>query len=288
MTRWQNSYLNGPMAWRMLISEILCLSTNDSFLVSAAGGNLELYNNITRVRMTTLYEPTDPSNIPTAFGFNPTDNNFFAIGLNNGNIILKALKQKKGWERPGHTQTAITDLGFVRATKERGTLITTARDGGVKIWNFEIPPEKGASDFELDCKNSFKLGPHITRVHLRPNQHNQTLPQSFSGSEANDENVKFLIEQPTQLEIRSLDGRRHNMWVPEGGSILGVAYDCSGSHLYVLVSNQTLLILSNELLPSVRVSLEKSYMALAANPKEKNNIALGDQNGTVVVFRVNK
>jgi WD40 repeat protein len=79
----------------LYIVQILCLSTNDSFLVSSSGGNLELFNNINRQKMTTLYEPADQSSLPTAFAFNPSDNNFFAIGLHNGNIILKSLKQKK-------------------------------------------------------------------------------------------------------------------------------------------------------------------------------------------------
>jgi len=232
--------------------------------------------------MTTLYEPPEPGQAPTAFGFNPTDNNFFAIGLNNGQIILKALRQKKGWERPGHPGTPITDLGFVKATKEKGTIITAGRDGSVKIWNFEIPSSDKGSDFVLNCKTTFHSNPLPIRIHFPPIQ-NQSKSPSTNISE---EKFKFLIEQSSQLEIRSLDGNRHYSWTPEDTTIAGVAYDCSGSHLYVLLANKILYISSNKLEPVTKVMLDNVYTAIASNPKEQNLVTMGDNTGQVVVIRL--
>jgi hypothetical protein len=95
------------------------------------------------------------------------------------------------------------------------------------------------------------------------------------------------VEQPSQLEVRSLDGKRHNTWNPEAGiTIIGVDYDCSGCHLYVLLTNKTLFVCSNKLIPLAKVNLDKSYTSIAANPKEQNQITLGDAEGHVVVVRL--
>jgi len=236
--------------------------------------------------MTTLYEPPEPSQAPTAFGFNPTDNNFFVIGLNNGHIILKALKQKKGWERPGHP-TPITDLGFVRATKEKGTIITAGKDGSVKIWNFEIPSDK-STEFALNCKTTFQSEPFPIHIHFPPNQ--TQIQTQTNASKTENENFYFLIEQPAQLEIRSLDGKLHFSWVPpEKDTIAGVAYDCSGSHLYVLsASKKILYIVTHKLEMLLKVDLDKLYTTIASNPKEPYQITLGDASGQVVIMKFRK
>jgi len=116
----------------------------------------------------------------------------------------------------------------------------------------------------------------VTKLHFRP----KTAADDIN-------NIKFLVEQPTHLELRSLTGAQYHTFTPDSGTIYGVAYDCLGSLIYVLLSNCILLICTSELSLISKINLVKHYTSIAANPKESFHLCLGDNQGNVVLVKLN-
>jgi len=172
-------------------------------------------------------------------------------------------------------------LAFVSASKDKGVLVTSARDGSVKVWNFESFPTSatpGGTPYTLNCTVTLNLSdaPQVTKLHFSP---------KTAGDDINS--IKFLVEQPTHLELRSLGGTQFQTFTPEGAQIFGVAYDCLGSLIYVLLSNSQLHVCTNDLTLISKINLVKQYTAIASNPKESFNLCLGDIQGNVVLVKLN-
>jgi len=179
-------------------------------------------------------------------------------------------------ERSGH-QSAITDLAFAGPSTDKGVLVTSALDGSVKVWNYEICSEPFQAA-PLTCTITLNLSdiPQVTKLHFRP---------KTAGDDIN--NIKFLVEQPTHLELRSLTGSQYHSFFPDPGTIFGVAYDCLGSLIYVLLSTSILLICTSELSLISKINLGKQYTSIASNPKESFHLCLGDIQGNVVLVKLN-
>jgi len=253
---------------------ILCLSTNDSFLVSSMGGSLNLYNNITRVKITSLHEPNAPLQVPTAFAFNPADNNLFIFGLKNGNLVLKAIKQKREWQTSGH-EAAISDMAFYKATRQTGNIITCALDGYLKIWQYELKQE---TEFEMTTKTNIRIASEKIPLKLHLYQ-----PSDQPSDQVT--NPRVLIEQQSGLTLVNLDeGQTAGKWTPQTSTLInGVACDLSQNLVYVLLNDKSIAVCDLELAFVGHIGLERPYFTIAVNPRIPYQICLGDDDGAIIM-----
>nr|GME04368.1 topless-related protein 3-like isoform X2 [Ipomoea batatas] len=108
----------------------IALSNDDSYVVSAAGKKVSLFNIMTSEVMTTFW----PYVTPTFLVVYPCNNNVIAIGTEDGTIIIYNVRvdevKANFW---GHHDKRITGLAF--STTDPSILVSSSADAKICVWD---------------------------------------------------------------------------------------------------------------------------------------------------------
>ncbi|KAE9462692.1 hypothetical protein C3L33_05400, partial [Rhododendron williamsianum] len=105
------------------------LSKNDSYVMSASGGKISLFNMMTFKTMTTFMPPPPAA---TFLAFHPQDNNIIAIGMDDSSIqIYNVRVDEVKTKLKGH-QKRITGLAFSNVLN---VLVSSGADSQLCVWS---------------------------------------------------------------------------------------------------------------------------------------------------------
>ncbi|XP_076888055.1 protein TOPLESS-like [Bidens hawaiensis] len=244
------------------------LSKNDSYVMSASGGKISLFNMMTFKTMTTFMSPPPTA---TFLAFHPQDNNIIAIGMDDSTIQIYNVRVDEVKSKlKGHSQR-ITGLAFSNVLN---VLVSSGADQQICVWS---------SDGWEKQKSKY-------------------LPQSLSDTRVqfHQDQIHFLVVHEAQLaiyETSKLDCVKQ--WVPREASvkISHATFSCDSQLIYACFMDATVCVFtasnlrlrcrinpSVNLSPSVLSNLNVHPMVIAAHPQEPNQFALGLSDGAVHVF----
>lgn len=250
------------------------LSKNDSYVMSASGGKISLFNMMTFKTMTTFMPPPPAA---TSLAFHPQDNNIIAIGMDDSTIqIYNVRVDEVNSKLKGH-QKRVTGLAFSNVLD---VLVSAGADSQLCVWSTNGWEKQASKFLQIPSgKASNPLAP--TRVQFH---HDQT---------------HVLAVHETQVaiyEAPKLEGLRQ--WFPpreSSGPITDATFSCDSQSIYVsfedgsvgvlVASSLTLRCTINPAayLPS-NPSARVYPVVLAAHPSEPNQFALGLTDGWVHVL----
>ncbi|XP_071686114.1 topless-related protein 4-like isoform X2 [Rutidosis leptorrhynchoides] len=248
------------------------LSKNDSYVMSASGGKISLFNMMTFKTMTTFMPPPPAA---TFLAFHPQDNNIIAIGMDDSSIQIYNVRiDEVKTKLKGHSKR-ITGLAFSNVLN---VLVSSGADSQLCIWSTEgwekqtnkqlqIPPGRVAAPV-VDTRVQF----HNDQTHLLAVHETQ-----------------IAIYEAPKLECLK-------QWVPPeaSGLITHATYSCDGLSVFVSFEDGSVGILTASTLrlrcrissatylpsnPNARVY----PVVIAAHPTHINQFALGLTDGGVIV-----
>ncbi|XWS72950.1 hypothetical protein CRYUN_Cryun02cG0083500 [Craigia yunnanensis] len=246
------------------------LSKNDSYVMSASGGKISLFNMMTFKTMTTFMPPPPAA---TFLAFHPQDNNIIAIGMDDSSIqIYNVRVDEVKTKLKGH-QKRITGLAFSHTLN---VLVSSGADSQLCVWSTD-GWEKQASKF-LQSPNGRAASPHAdTRVQFHLDQ------------------IHLLAVHETQIAIFEAPKLEClKQWVPReaSGPITHATYSCDSQSIYVSFEDGSVDVLTASTLrlrcrisPAAYLppnpSLRAFPLVIAAHPSDPNQFALGLTDGGV-------
>ncbi|CAL0330486.1 unnamed protein product [Lupinus luteus] len=249
------------------------LSKNDSYVMSASGGKISLFNMMTFKTMTTFMLPPPAA---TFLAFHPQDNNIIAIGMEDSSIqIYNVRVDEVKTKLKGH-QKRITGLAFSHVLN---VLVSSGADSQLCVWSTD-GWEKQASKF-------------------------LQMPTGRAPTPLADTRVQFHLDQTHLLAVHETQIAIYEapkleclkQWVPgeASGPITHATYSCDSQLIYVSFEDGSVAVLTASNLrlrcrinqtaylhpnPSLRVH----PLVIAAHPSQPNQFALGLTNGAVHVL----
>ncbi|KAF8392641.1 hypothetical protein HHK36_022990 [Tetracentron sinense] len=252
----------------------IALSKNDSYVMSASGGKVSLFNMMTFKVMTTFMPPPPAS---TFLAFHPQDNNIIAIGMEDSTIhIYNVRVDEVKTKLKGH-QKRITGLAF---STNLNILVSSGADAHLCIWNTDTWEKRKSVTIQLPAG---KPPVGDTRVQFHSDQ------------------IRLLVFHETQLAIYdAFKMDRIRQWVPQ--DVLSVpisyaAYSCNSQLVYAAFCDGNIGVFDADSLklrcrisPSAYLSQSVSgsqavySLVVAAHPQEPNQLAVGLTDGSVKVI----
>ncbi|KAL0904778.1 hypothetical protein M5K25_026928 [Dendrobium thyrsiflorum] len=250
------------------------LSKNDSYVMSASGGKISLFNMMTFKVMTTFMPPPPAA---TFLAFHPQDNNIIAIGMDDSTIqIYNVRVDEVKTKLRGHSKR-ITGLAF---SHPLNVLVSSGADGQLCVWGTDVW-EKLRSRFLQIPPGRTPTAVSDTRVQFHQDQ------------------IHFLVVHETQIamyEANKLECMRQ--WVLREASspaISHASFSCDSQLIYASFLDATVCIFSasnfrlqcrinsTAYLPA-NISSNVYPLVVAAHPSEPNQFALGLTDGAVHVL----
>ncbi|KAK3427749.1 hypothetical protein EUGRSUZ_F03923 [Eucalyptus grandis] len=250
------------------------LSKNDSYVMSASGGKISLFNMMTFKTMTTFMPPPPAA---TFLAFHPQDNNILAIGMDDStvqiyNVRVDEVKSKL----KGHSKR-ITGLAF---SNTLNVLVSSGADAQICVWSSDV--------WEKQKSTYLQIPPGRTPG-----------AQSDTRVQFHQDQMHFLAVHGTQLavyEATKLECMKQ--WVPYESSapISHATFSCDSQLVYasffdasICVFNAANLRMQCRINPSAYLPATVSNsnvhpLVIAAHPHEPNQFALGLSDGGVHVF----
>ncbi|XWS64483.1 hypothetical protein CRYUN_Cryun05aG0007700 [Craigia yunnanensis] len=109
----------------------IALSKNDSYVMSATGGKVSLFNMMTFKVMTTFMSPPPAS---TFLAFHPQDNNIIAIGMEDSTIHIYNVRVDEVKSKLKGHQKRITGLAF---STSLNILVSSGADTQLCVWSID-------------------------------------------------------------------------------------------------------------------------------------------------------
>ncbi|CAI9764787.1 unnamed protein product [Fraxinus pennsylvanica] len=253
----------------------IALSKNDSYVMSAAGGKVSLFNMMTFKVMTTFMPPPPAS---TFLAFHPQDNNIIAIGMEDSTIhIFNVRVDEVKSKLKGH-QKRISGLAF---STNLSILVSSGADAQLYIWSIDTWEKRKSVPIQLPPG---KAPNGDTRVQFHSDQ------------------VRLLVSHETQLAIYDASKmERIRQWVPQdplSAPISCAVYSCNSQLVYASFSDGNVGVFDADTLrlrcrvaPSAYLSqavLNGSQVihpvVVAAHPLDPNQFAVGLTDGSVKVI----
>ncbi|CAA7407572.1 unnamed protein product [Spirodela intermedia] len=249
------------------------LSKNDSYVMSASGGKISLFNMMTFKTMTTFMPPPPAA---TFLAFHPQDNNIIAIGMEDSTIQIYNVRIDEVKTKLRGHQKRITGLAF---SNVQNVLVSSGADAQLIVWSTD-GWEKRASKFLQIPSGRPPSSLRDTRV-----QFHQDQTQFLAVHES-----QVAIYEPSKLDCL-------NQWTPREVSVVitHAAYSCDSELVYASFSDGAIAVFSA---PSLRQryrispaaylppSLSSSVypVVVATHPSEPSQFAVGLTDGGVVVL----
>ncbi|GAV60959.1 WD40 domain-containing protein [Cephalotus follicularis] len=250
------------------------LSKNDSYVMSASGGKISLFNMMTFKTMATFMPPPPAA---TFLAFHPQDNNIIAIGMDDSTIQIYNVRVDEVKSKlKGHSKR-ITGLAFSHVLN---VLVSTGADAQLCVWNSD-GWEKQKSRFLQVPAGRTPTVQSDTRVQFHQDQ------------------VHFLVVHETQLAIYETTKLECvKQWVQRESSapITHATFSCDSQLVYASFLDATVCVFTAANLrlrcrinPSVYLhsgvsSSNVHPLVIAAHPQEPNQFALGLSDGGVHFF----
>ncbi|KAJ4908640.1 Topless-related protein 4 [Raphanus sativus] len=255
----------------------LALSKNDSYLVSASGGQISVFNMVTFKSMVTCMPPPPAA---TFLAFYPSENNIICIGLEDSSIKIYNLRS--GEVRAvlkGH-KNRITGLAFSRGMD---VLVSSGADSQLCVWGMfrwrkrhskylQVPQGRSTPAVSNTRVQFHQNGIHLLVV-------NETHIAIYHARKLDLLNNWFRLEATTPITSGTYSGDSQSIFVSfEDGTV--DVLTASNLRLRCRI-NPTAYLPSN---PSSR-----AYpLVIAAHPSESNQFAVGLSNGHVYVVEPSK
>ncbi|KAE8010286.1 hypothetical protein FH972_006670 [Carpinus fangiana] len=253
----------------------IALSKNDSYVMSACGGKVSLFNMMTFKVMTTFMPPPPAS---TFLAFHPQDNNIIAIGMEDSTIHIYNVRVDEVKSKLKGHQKRITGLAF---STSLNILVSSGADAQLCVWSIDTWEKRNAVTIQIPAG---KAPAGDTRVQFHADQ------------------IRLLVVHESQLAIydaSKMDCIRQ--WVPQdvlSVSISYAAYSCNSQLVYATFCDGNIgvfdadsLRLRCRIAPSVYLSQaalngnQAVYpLVLGAHPQDPNQIAIGLTDGSVKVI----
>ncbi|XP_010259449.1 PREDICTED: protein TPR1 isoform X3 [Nelumbo nucifera] len=252
----------------------IALSKNDSYVMSASGGKVSLFNMMTFKVMTTFMPPPPAS---TFLAFHPQDNNIIAIGMEDSAIhIYNVRVDEVKTKLKGH-QKRITGLAF---STNLNILVSSGADAQLCVWNTDTWEKRKSVAIQLPAG---KASTGDTRVQFHSDQ------------------IRLMVFHETQIAIYDASKMdRIRQWVPQDvlpAPISYAAYSCNSQLVYATFCDGNIgvfdadsLRLRCRIAPSSYLpqSVSNSHavypLVVAAHPQEPNQLAVGLTDGSAKVI----
>lgn len=253
----------------------IALSKNDSYVMSACGGKVSLFNMMTFKVMTTFMPPPPTS---TFLAFHPLDNNIIAIGMEDSTIHIYNVRVDEVKSKLKGHQKRITGLAF---STNLNILVSSGADGQLCLWSIDTWEKRKVVTIQVAAG---KAPVGDTRVQFHSDQ------------------IRLLVVHETQLAVYDASKMdRIRQWVPQealSAPISYAAYSCNSQLVYatfcdgnVGVFDADSLRLRCRIAPSVYLfpaALNGSQpvypLVVAAHPQDPNQFAIGLTDGSVKVI----
>ncbi|GLU01279.1 hypothetical protein SLE2022_185910 [Rubroshorea leprosula] len=247
------------------------VSKNDSYVVSASGGKVSLFNMTTFKTMTSFMPPPPAA---TSLAFHPQDNNIIAIGLADSticiyNVRVDGVKNKLS----GHSKR-ITGLAFSQLLN---TLVSSGADAQIIVWD---------SEKWIKQRGCFLFPP------------GRKCAASETNVQFHHDQKQLLVINEAQLsiyDIRKLECLRQ--WIVEESSapISHATFSCDSQFVYCSFLDGTIRIfaapnlqLQCQINPAAYlpsgISSSVYPLAVAAHPQDPNQFAIGLVDGSVHIL----
>ncbi|XP_020977182.1 protein TOPLESS isoform X1 [Arachis ipaensis] len=250
------------------------LSKNDSYVMSASGGKISLFNMMTFKTMTTFMPPPPAA---TFLAFHPQDNNIIAIGMDDSSIQIYNVRVDEVKSKlKGHTKR-ITGLAFSHVLN---VLVSSGADAQICVWNTDGWEKQKTRFLQLPAGRTQPVQAD-TRVQFHQDQ------------------IRFLVVHETQLAIYEATKLEClKQWFPQSSAapISHATFSCDSQLIYASFLDATVCVFSASNLrlrcrvnPSAYLSAGVSSsnvqpLVIAAHPQEPNQFAVGLSDGGVHVF----
>ncbi|THU71819.1 hypothetical protein C4D60_Mb04t05530 [Musa balbisiana] len=252
----------------------IALSKNDSYVMSASGGKVSLFNMMTFKVMTTFMAPPPAA---TFLAFHPQDNNIIAIGMEDSSIqIYNVRVDEVKTKLKGH-QKKITGLAFSQSLT---VLVSSGADAQLCMWSIDGWDKKKSRFIQAPASRTAPLVGD-TKVQFHNDQ------------------THLLVIHESQLGIYDSKLECLRSWSPRDAlpaPISSAVYSCDGLLVYagfcdgavgVFEADSLKLRCRIALTAYISSSISSSGpvypMVIAAHPSEPNQIALGMSDGAVHV-----
>lgn len=249
------------------------LSKNDSYVMSASGGKITLFNMMTFKKMVTFMSPPP---VATNLAFHPQDNNIIAIGMEDStvyiyNVRLDEVKSKLR----GHSKR-ITGLAF---SPLLNILVSSGADAQIIVWDLN----------NWERKNGCYLQSPAGRT---PTARSDTQIQFHQ------DQTQLLAVNETQIAIydmRKMECIKQLAIGEASASISHATFSCDSLLVYtgfvdgtVRIFGASNLQLQRQINPAAYLPSNASStvypLVVAAHPQEPNQFAIGLTDGSVYVF----
>ncbi|XP_020595497.1 protein TPR3-like [Phalaenopsis equestris] len=246
------------------------LSKNDSYVLSASGGKISLFNMMSFKTMTTFMPPPPAA---TFLAFHPQDNNIIAIGMDDSSIQIYNVRVDEVKSKLRGHQKRITGLAFSNVLN---ILISSGADSQLCVWGMNAWDKQGSKFLQIPPGRT--PGPVAeTKVQFHQDQ------------------VQFLVVHESQIaiyEARKMECLKQ--WVPRDGLVTHATYSCDSQMIYASFTDGSVSVFTSILRLRCRIS-PAAYInsppsssvypvVLAANPTDPNQFALGLTDGGVHVL----
>lgn len=252
----------------------MALSKNDSYVMSAYGGKVSLFNMMTFKVMTTFMPPPPAS---TFLAFHPQDNNIIAIGMEDSTIHIYNVRVDEVKTKLRGHQKHITGLAF---STTLNILVSSGADAQLIFWNTDTWEKRKSVTIQLPVGKS---------------------PQGDTRVQFHSDQIRLLVCHETQIAIYDASKmERIRQWVPQdslSSPISCATYSCNSQLVFATFADGNIGVFDADslrlrcrvapsaYLPSTSSDSQTTYpLVVAAHPLEPNQLAVGFADGSVKVI----
>lgn len=249
------------------------LSKNDSYVMSASGGKISLFNMMTFKVMTTFMPPPPAA---TFLAFHPQDNNIIAIGMDDSTIQIYNVRVDEVKSKlKGHSKR-ITGLAFSHVLN---VLVSSGADAQLCVWSSDGWEKQKSRILQLPA--------------------GRTSSQSDTRVQFHQDQIHFLVVHETQLAIfETTKLECLKQWLPRDSAapVSHATFSCDSQLVYASFLDASVCVFTaahlhmrcrinpSAYLPnSISTSIHPP-LVIAAHPQEPNQFSIGLSDGAVHVF----
>ncbi|XP_047970386.1 protein TOPLESS-RELATED PROTEIN 2-like isoform X1 [Salvia hispanica] len=253
----------------------IALSKNDSYVMSASGGKVSLFNMMTFKVMTTFMPPPPAA---TYLAFHPQDNNIIAIGMEDSTVqIYNVRVDEVKTKLKGH-QKRISGLAF---SQSLNVLVSSGADAQLCVWIIDGWEKKMARTIQAPPGHQTPLVGE-TKVQFHNNQ------------------THLLVVHESQIAVYDAQLECLRAWYPRDSLSAPVSsgiYSCDGLLVFagfcdgaVGIFDAESLSLRCRIAPSAYIPASVSSsgntfpVVIAAHPSDGSQFGLGMSDGAVHVI----
>ncbi|XP_055820274.1 protein TPR3-like isoform X2 [Solanum dulcamara] len=263
------------------VSPCIALTKNDFYALSASGGAVSIFNILVFKRMKSIMPPTPAA---TCIACHPSDNNVIVVGMDDSTIIVYNVRLEEIFfililqvisRLKGHSKR-ITGLAFSNILN---VLVSSGADSQIVVWN--------STNWEREQSTMLQIS-----ADWLPTELSETFVE-FQRDEK-----YFLVVHETQIAIYETTKLECvKQWIIKNfcARISHATLSCDSRWIYAIMKDGIVLILSAsdlspkyEIDPSTFLTSDFSShvfpLVVAAHPQNPNQLALGLNDGGVVVI----